>query len=94
MGVAHENITHKPFMKQYWLGKTKGLQIDLKCFQQVATGFKKIFFHCSMLLWPERCLWHNTVRTIHSSWTYQCPHPSLLAAKSVGLVVAHDGFPS
>ena len=51
VGVAHEITSPKnqpqfslTMMRQYWLGKTS-LQIDPKCFQRVATEFKKKLFN-------------------------------------------------
>jgi len=48
VGMAHELKSPKnqpqfsqTTMGQYWLGKTKSSQINLKCFQKVATEFKK-----------------------------------------------------
>ena len=49
MGMAHKKTSPKnlfhlslTMMKQYWLQTQTSLQIDLKCFQQVAMKFKKI----------------------------------------------------
>ena len=38
--------------------------------------------------------WLAAVHTMHSLWTHQCPHSSLLTAKSGNLALVHDGFPS
>ena len=59
-----------------------------------ATG---LFFHCSTLLRPERCILAH--RSMYNTFFMDLPvssfvsHLSLLTAKSVDLVVAHDGFP-
>ena len=62
-----------------------------KCNLIMAKAMGLIFFHCSMLLQPERCLlaYHSS----YNAFFMVLLCVSLLTAKSVNLAVAHDGFP-
>ena len=58
-----------------------------------ATGL--IFFTVLRRFGPTGAFRHTAVRTMHSSWTYQCPPLCpLLTGKGVNLAVACGGFPS
>jgi len=63
------------------------------CFQTSITwGYVLDFFTVRRHFGVRGALWHTAVCTMHSSWTSFVFHSSLLTAKSVDSVVAHDGF--
>ena len=64
-----------------------------KC-NSITTKATALIFHCSMSLWPERCLlaYHSTLYGLTSVLLYV---PFIFAdSEKCQLVVARDGFPS